>query len=81
MNFIDSHEVALDVLGNGKDLWTCKWSGSSKVQIFRGDFINNRAVYHHLFTLDCDPGMSVATFCEWAEQLLLGLVKQEYKEI
>ncbi len=79
MNFIDSHEVALDVLGDGKDIWTCKWSGGDNVQVFRGDFTNNRILYNHLLTLDCNSAMTVGEFCEWAEQLLLGLVKQEYK--
>ena len=80
MNFVDSHEVSLDVLGDGRDIWTCKWSGGDKVQVFRGDFVNNRILYNHLLTLECDPGMTVVSFCEWAEQLLLGLVKQEYKD-
>lgn len=81
MNFVDSHEVSLDVLGDSKDIWTCKWSGGDTVQVFRGDFTNNRILFNHLLTLDCDSAMSIASFCEWAEQLLLGLVKQEYKSV
>jgi hypothetical protein len=80
MNFVDSHEVALDVLGDSKDVWTCKWSGGDKVLVFRGDFINNRILYNHLLTLDCDPTMTVVAFCEWAQELLLALVKKEYKD-
>jgi hypothetical protein len=48
--------------------------------VFRGDFINNRILYNHLLTLDCDPTMTVVTFCEWAQELLLALVKKEYKD-
>jgi hypothetical protein len=66
-------------MGNGKDIWTCKWAGDNKVLIFRGDFVNNRVIQNHLMTLECDAGMSTLRFCEWAEELLLDLVKQEYK--
>jgi hypothetical protein len=81
MNFVDSHEVSVDVLGDGKDIWTCKWSGGDKVQVFRGDFVNNRILFNHLLTLDANEEWGLKEFCNWAHDLLLGLVKQEYKEI
>lgn len=81
MNFVDSHEVSVDVFGDGKDVWTCKWSGSDKVQIFRGDFINNRILFNHLLTLDANEEWGLKEFCNWAHDFLLGLIKQEHKEI
>jgi len=79
VNIIDSHEVSIDALSGNKDVWSCKWSGSDTVQIFRGDFINNRILYNYLFTLDCDQSMTIETFCEWAAELLQELIKRDYE--
>lgn len=79
MNITDSHEVSIDVFGNGKDIWSCKWDGSGKVLVFRGDFINNRILFNHLLTLDCDIGLTVETFCEWAADLLNVLIRKDYE--
>lgn len=77
VRIIDSHEVAIDAVGHGRDIWTCKWSGMDKAQIFRGDFINNRINLQHLFTIPCSADMSVKEFCDWAVGLLTDLIEEE----
>lgn len=77
MFILDSHEVSIDVAGHGRDIWTCKWSGKDKAQVFRGDFINNRLNYQHILTVACPPNMSIKEFCDWAEKMLMVLIEEE----
>jgi len=77
MRIIDSHEVSIDAIGHGRDVWTCKWSGADKAQVFRGDFVNNRINLQHLLTIPCSAEMSVNDFCEWAVGVLTDLIKEE----
>lgn len=70
MLVIDAHEVSIDVYGDGKDIWTAKWDGGAKVRIFRGDFINNRVLFNHMYDLEAEEGMTLKQFCDWATNLL-----------
>ena len=77
MFITNSHEVSIDAAGHGRDVWTCKWSGGDKAQIFRGDFINNRILQQHLLTLKCPAFSTVEKFWEWAENILILLIEEE----
>jgi len=76
MLVVDAHEVSIDVDGHGTDIWTAKWDGGAKVQVFRGDFINNRVLFNHMYSLDAPEGMNLKVFCEWAEELLSSMIQQ-----
>lgn len=76
MLVVDAHEVSIDIDGQGTDIWTAKWDGGDKVQVFRGDFINNRVLFNHMYSLDAPEGMDLKVFCEWAEELLTSMIQQ-----
>jgi hypothetical protein len=76
MNIVDSHEVSIDVFGDGSDIWSAKWDGGEKVNIFRGDFVNNRIAFNHLLVLDVQKGITLKEFCEWAVPTLSALIQE-----
>lgn len=76
MNIVDSHEVSIDIYGDGIDVWTAKWDGGDKVNIFRGDFTNNRMLFNHLLVLDVSKTMTLKEFCEWGVATLSDLIQK-----
>jgi hypothetical protein len=48
MLITDAHEVIYDTYGDATDIWLARWPGGDTVDVFRGDFINNRVLLQHV---------------------------------
>lgn len=75
MKVIDTHEVSIDIFGDGKDIWSARWAGGIEVDIYRGDAINNRMVAQHVLRLQF-PGTDLKEFVYWAELTLNDCIKK-----
>lgn len=83
MSITDAHEVVYDVYGDGTDIWLARWSGSDGVDIFRGDFINNRVLLQHIGRSEVSYSKSGLTheralmmFCKEFEEVLRNMAGQ-----